>query len=298
VIELSGSPAVAQLALVVALASSVVAGCSGSRDPELPGPGTTALYIENRVGGACELVKVGVAVDGRYLIQMKMLPPDIPAPGGDGKLLTKIPLAPGSHALSLQVSARSRGADVERNPEIVTLRDTRSFLVSEGPAAVVIEINSIELKGDRAARLDAKLRVRGAELAPSIGPEGIVYEGGEVDAAGVDDRLCAGLPAARRAICRAEAVLTRARERRDVVSVSCIQEKIAEMRLHAVAIDRAGERSQGSRDPSGEAQKPDVAVIAMAEERIQALALEIEYCSGHEAMDPEEGSGVRVIGEP
>jgi hypothetical protein len=275
-------------------AGLLAAGCSGSQEPELPGPGTTALYIESRVGEACELAKVGVSIDGRFLI--KMVPPDIPAPGGDRKLISKLPLAPGAHALLIQASARCKGGDPE--PQIVTLRDARSFLVSEAPAAVVIEINSIELSRGGVARLDAKLRVRGAELAPAIGPGGTIYEGGEVDAAGVDDRLCTGLPAARRAICRAEAVLTRARERKDIVSVRCIQEKIAQMRLHAVTIDQAGERSQGARDPSGDVQEPDAAVIAMAEERIQAIALEIEYCSGHEAMDPDKGSGVRVIGKP
>jgi hypothetical protein len=289
-----------RLAPLVAFAVALVAaGCSGASEPELPRPGATALYLESRVTGACEVTRVALGVDGQFLY--KMVPPDIPPAGAHRRLVAKIPLAPGSHALSIQATAQCKGVDSE--PEIVTIRDARSFFVTEAPAAVVIEINSSRLANAKTSQLDAKLYVRGAELAPAIGPEGTIYEGGEVDAAGVDDRLCTGLPPARRAICRAEAVLTRARDRKDVVSVGCIQDKIHHMRQYNVTINRATERMRGARAPSpagaGEAvQAHDSAVIALAEQRIQALAAEIEYCIGHEAMDPHKGSGVRVLEKP
>lgn len=286
-----------------ALAAALLAvGCSSTPEPELPSPGTTAFYVASQVGGACELSKIALAVDGR--VQYKILPPDIPEPGGDLKLAGKIPLQPGSHAISLHASAKCEGSGPPGERDIVTLRDVRSFLVSSAPATVVIEINTNnKLKPADSPRLDAKLHVQGAELAPSIGPAGTIYEGGEVDAAGVDDRLCAGLPLSRRAICRAEAVLSRARERRDIVSQRCIQEKIARMRTYAVIVDRASERSQTSRDPpaadpSSSVQARDPAVIAMAEERIKSLAVEVGYCGGHEAMDPAATPGVRVLERP
>jgi hypothetical protein len=291
-------------ASILALAAfACAAGCASSPEPKLPEPGTTAIYVTSHIDSPCELARIALAVDGQ--IQYKAIPPDTPALGGAPKLVAKLRLSPGSHVLTMHATARCKDVNSggAQEPGVATLRDARSFVVGAPAAAVIIDLNASELdaKEGEGPRLDASFRINGGELAPAIGPTGTIYAGGGVDAAGIDDRMCTGLTAPRRAICRAEAALTRARERKDIVSVNCIHDKIAQMRSYATIIDRARERLAG---PKAEAAAPqpdavqahDEQIIGIAEERIKVLSGEVDYCSGHEASGAITGvTSVRVI---
>jgi hypothetical protein len=290
-------PCASVLALaLVALACAI--GCSRAPEPKLPEPGTTAIYVTSHIDSPCELARIALAVDGQ--LQYKAIPPDTPAAGGAPKLVAKLRLSPGSHVLTMHATARCKGADSGEEPGVAALRDARSFLVGAPAAAVIIDLNTSEPDAKGGPRLDAGFRINGGELAPAIGPAGTIYAGGSVDAAGVDDRMCTGLTAPHRAICRAEAVLTRARERKDIVSVNCIHDKITQMRSYATIIDRARERLGGQKieaaAPQPDAvQAHDEQIIVIAEERIKVLAGEVDYCSGHEASDVMGVTEVRVI---
>ena len=98
--------------------------------------------------------------------------------------------------------------------------------------------------------------------------------------------------------------MDRARELRDIVSVNCIHDKIAQMRSLATIIERARERITAAR-AGGDAASPDTdreqdaQIIADANQRVKAVADEISYCSGHELTDPGvSATGVRVLPPP
>jgi hypothetical protein len=277
-------------ACAIALSVSAAA-CSGASSDGAR-PGVTAVHMASHIDRSCALTRLSLSVDGqlRYIATG----PDVPPLGDEARHVARLATPPGTHMLGIMATATCKAAAPGDIDPILTLRDARQFLVGDAaPATLLIDLatHEAEIPGER--RLDTAVQIKGGELGPALTSDGKVELSGTVDGAGVDDRHCKALEAAPRAICRTEAVVAIARAQKDVVRVLCTQDKLARMRSYATIIERARERAKGAAQAGPpEAGEPaeDQAIIKVAEDRIRALALEVDQCLGVEIMRSEPGS--------
>jgi hypothetical protein len=255
---------VAALCLLAGLAASCT---SKPAEPPAVEAGTTTVLLANRVDPPFRLERVVLDVDGQ-----RMPLSTVPPAGAEPATLARLRLAPGEH--TLQVLASAAGPGGGDGATIATLRTAQSFQIGEAPARVSVRLSMASASASAGAsagagngaprdeagarQLDVAFQMHGGELATPVG---------QLGAAG-DDR-CKRLEPARRAVCRAETFVARARERRDLAVLGCSLDALATMRTLAAALEDA--RRAG--DPA-----PDAEVIRSAEDRLVVLAHEIEKC--------------------
>lgn len=243
----------------VLVAPAILAGCGApARSPGLPG--STAILLENRVDGDCDLSWASARLDERSLDLVTIAPPGArPAP------LARPILAPGQHTLSISASASCKTKAGEQ-PAVLSV--TQQIYMGKDGGQITI---SLAPDKDAPAALKASFDVQGGQvLAPRA-------DGQEVD--------CRSRIPMDWAICRTEASLARAHKNRDVVLSLCISDKLKEMRLVKGTLEPGAlgvaPESAMARDLS--AMLPtDVAEDAT--HRVLALAREADYCIGAETM--------------
>lgn len=231
----------------------LAAGCaSAGEQPAAPvEPGTTTVMLANRVEPPFRLERVVLDVDGQ-----RMPLSAVPPAGAGEATLARVRLPPGQH--TLQVLASAAGPGGGDGATVATLRTAQAFHVGDAPARVSVHLSTRDEGGSR--QLDAAFRMLGGELAAPLGQLAPSAPG--------DDR-CKTLPPPRRAVCRAETLVGRARERKDLAVIGCALEPLADMRSLNAALDDA--RRTGH---TGE----DAEVIRTGEERLVALGREVERC--------------------
>jgi hypothetical protein len=239
------------LALAVGLTAG---GCYSGRGAQGAGgsllglrPGTTTLRIANNVRAPGELERVVITIDGEA-VPLSALPPD----GGDPASIGALRLKPGAHLIAVRAKARAQ------NSEQLVVGAQQPFHITEGPAAITIDVRS-GLPAAGAAPLAVTLTILGGSMAPEFG----------VAPADDKDERCAALLPIPRALCRAAVDLDEATRKNDIPAMLCVRDKIAEMRKLAII---------------GETGKGDS--IAMAEQHVAALARQVELCAGDVVASP------------
>lgn len=233
----------------LAAALLAIASLTGCAEPaRSPGPpGQTVILLENKVSGECELTWANARVDDRSLSLVTITPS-----GEKPATLDRQVLSPGEHTLAISASASCGKTDA---PPAVLQVSQPVYMGREGGRITV----SLSIRPDRG--LAASFDIAGGQvLAPRA-------DGGDVD--------CKSRLPADWAICRTEAALARAHQRRDVVLVLCLSEKLHEMRLLAAT----------SSPPKAPSEAQDSALRDVETEttkRVLALANEAEYCIGDE----------------
>jgi hypothetical protein len=241
-------------------ALALLAGCAGPARAPGP-PGETLILLENRVTGPCQLTWVSARVDERPLSLVTITPP-----GEKPATLDRPVLSPGQHVISVSATA-SCGASEGERPAVLQASQP-VYMGREGGKITV------SLAASATSSLEASFAVAGGHvLAPRA-------DGGDID--------CRSRQPMDRAICRTEAALARAHERRDVVLVLCVSDKLKEMRLVA---GTAG--SPSSRPAPGDGALGDIQ--SDAAKRVIELATEADYCIGQEGVG--EG-GMRAPAAP
>jgi len=213
-------------------------------------PGTTTVVLTNRVEPPYKLERVVVDVDGQ-----RMPLSTVPPAGTSETLLARLHLPPGEHTLQVLASAAGPGGD---KATVATLRTAQGFQVGDAPAKMKMQLTT---KQDGESRqLDVAFGMQGGQLAAPIGQLALAVP---------DDDRCKRLAAPRRAVCRAETLVGRARERKDLAVLGCALEPLASMRSLSAALEEA--RARG-------AAAGDAEVIRDGEDRLVALGLEVERC--------------------
>ena len=244
------------------LAFLALTGCGAP--PRTPGPpGETLILLENRVDGPCELTWADARVDSRPVDRVTITPAGAkPAP------LDRPILSAGAHTVSISASASCPGKPGDAQPAV--LQVTRPVYMKEAGGQITISLTK-DPSSD--SGLQASFTVAGGHvLAPRA-------DGGEVD--------CRGRIPVDLAICRTEGALARARKQRDVVLVTCISEKLQEMRLVA-----------RTASPPVAAGAPEDAALAdsglESARRVLALAREADHCIGEESFAGDSMSTERT----
>jgi hypothetical protein len=212
--------------------------------------------LENAVEGPCQLTWADARVDNRPVDRVIITPP-----GAKPATLDRPILRSGEHTVSVSASAVCPGKSADDQPAI--LKVTQPVYMGEAGGQITI---SLAKDGSSGSGLKVSFAVDGGHvLAPRA-------DGGEVD--------CRGRVPVDRAICRTEAALSRAQERRDVVLVTCISEKLREMRLLAETA------SPPAASDGAPAAYDDVLRDAGLERARRVLALEKEAsrCIGEETF--------------
>jgi hypothetical protein len=231
------------------LALPALWGCGSPARAPGP-PGETLILLENRVNGPCELQWAHVRVDDRPLALATITPP-----GASAATLDRPVLAPGEHTLSIVASASCPTPGAAEHATV--LQATTPVYMGTTGGKITISLASKPGGGD--AGMVASFAVAGGEvLAPRA-------DGGEVD--------CRARLPIDGAVCRTEAMLARARERRDLVRALCVNDKLREMRLLADTLQ-----------PSAAGDGPLGDVAADAARRVLLLATEAELCSGEDSF--------------
>ena len=231
----------------------LLAGCGAP--PRAPGPpGETPILLENAVDGPCQLTWADARIDNRPLDRVTITPP-----GAKPATLDRPILGPGEHTVSVSASAVCPDKAPNDQPAVLSLSQPVYMKDAGGQITISLANDSSSSSG-----LKVSISVEGGHvLAPRA-------DGGEVD--------CRSRMPVDRAICRTETALARAQERRDVILMTCISEKLREMRhLAETATPPAA---------SGAAPHDDVLRDAGLERaaRVHALAKEADRCIGEETF--------------
>lgn len=232
----------------------LLAGCGAP--PRVPGPpGEVRILLENAVEGPCQLTWADARVDSRPVDRVTITPP-----GAKPATLDRPILSPGEHTISVSASALCPDKPPQDQPAVLQVTQPVYMKDAGGQITISVAEDSSSQSG-----LKVSLSVEGGHvLAPRA-------DGGEVD--------CRSRMPVDRAICRTEAALARAQERRDVVLVTCLSEKLREMRLLAeTATPPAMSGSTGAHD--------DILRDAGLERtaRVLTLAKEADRCVGEETF--------------
>lgn len=266
--------------LAALFAPAILAGCGApARAPGLPG--STAILLENRVDGDCDLTWANARLDERALDLVTIAPPGArPAP------LARPILAPGPHTLSISASAACKTKSAEQ-PAVLTV--TQQIYMGKDGGQITV---SLAPDKDSPTALKASFEVQGGHvLAPRA-------DGQEVD--------CRSRMPMDWAICRTEGSLARARQKRDIVLTLCIADKLNEMRLVKGTLEPGALGAPSKEDPrETSALRAPVAPRDMqgmlptdvgedATHRVLALAREADYCIGEETMS-ESGTFIERV---
>lgn len=237
------------------LALVLLAGCGAP--PRAPGPpGETRILLENAVDGPCQLTWADARVDNRPVDRVTITPP-----GAKPATLDRPVLSPGEHTVSVSASAVCPDKPGDAQPAV--LKVTQPVYMGEAGGQITI---SLVKDASSETGLRASFTIDGGHvLAPRA-------DGEEVD--------CRGRIPVDRAICRTEAALDRAQQRRDVVLVTCISEKLREMRL---LVDTASSAlTGGPASPQEDEILRDASIVRAG--RVLTLAKEAEFCLGEAAF--------------
>lgn len=254
------------------LASAILAGCAGPARSPGP-PGSTAILLENRVDGDCDLTWANGRLDDRPFDLVTIAPP-----GARPATLARPILAPGEHTVSISASASCKSRSGE--PPAV-LQVTQQVYMGKDGGQIVIALSPDK---DASTALKASFEVEGGHvLAPRA-------DGQELD--------CRGRLPMDWAICRTEASLARAQQKHDVVLALCITDKLREMRVVKGTLEPGAlgvpSRSSAPRDVS---QMLPTDVAEDAAHRVIALAREADFCIGQETM-AESGTFIEPAPKP
>lgn len=232
---------------VLALAALTnLVGCGAPARSPGP-PGSTVILLENKVAEPCQLSWANVRVDDRPVRLMTIAPPGAkPAP------LDRPVLKPGPHTISISATASCVTKDSDE-PAVTQI--TQPIYMGKDGGSVTI---SVAQRGTGSA-IEATFTVDGGHL---LDPRA---DGGDVN--------CASREPMDRAICRTEATLAHAHEKRDVVLVMCVSEKLREMRVLSATVSTET-LAPAKDDPAIRGVREGV------EERVVALGLEADHCIG------------------
>jgi hypothetical protein len=241
---------------VVALGALAALGCAadgaGPRSTDRGRePGTTTVLLENHVAPPYKLERVLLTVDGQRAA-LSTVPPS----GAPASVAMRVRLAPGEHMLQIVASA-TRGDAATGDRQVTTIDTSQQFQVGPAPALV-----SVDMGRD----LQAEFRMEGGQLAPRIG---------QPAPPPTEDQRCGKLALVPAAMCHVETVAFNARRDKDMVKLACASEKLSAMRTLATAIDDARE-SGGAFDARE--------VVRAAEQRVVALARDVDACASDEVM--------------
>lgn len=272
------------LRVACALGCALLAGCgapdrSASTHAGLTpagGPASASILLQNHLPWPYKLEQAAVALDGELQYAKTG---EIPSQTWVA-VYDKLPT--GEHTIQVRATALYGSGTIGDQCSIL-LRATHTFKLGAAPARVILDVHTDGITQDFVKRVRLDIRATGVEPLGDVASAGDSFQqrirSKQQSEQANAVSACQGVQGVAAAICIARARVDMARRDKDVVKLTCYNDKLVQMNVLRDVVERRSADELGAQSSGDQAAAAHArAVREIAIQRIDQLLQELDAC--------------------